>query len=459
MRDGLDAATLALYTSGEFELHTRLGVENGSGTRVNLSGRYTKFDLRLPDPSQPIGSLSIDFIRETTAASAVQSLAPTVVASNLNRLDDGVTYSPLLQLGRLVYFDVALTAVGAERPDDASTLWYEVFRGYITRVDWPQWDSRRASIECNDQAGILEIAKSEQAYTYVAGTPIETVARQILDNNGFTDVPLYFPAATGKVLPNDYTPGLQKTVWSQLWALAQSMGWVAFYRYRGHNPPELTFFAPAREKTDPDMTVDAYDFRALGINEQEVRNVGYLAFFDAVGAQQLIGPFENAASIAKYGGSKQIRRPFWIKLEEDSPIRSTAEATDMLNAALSDVSDPDAVASALLPPMVFAESGVDLYEFVANPRLFDSNQTLAPFSITVSQQAGQDPVSIVDVRGVPTAGAQTWLSLATGVELTTLEVRYSGPAEGQNISATFNPALHVYMQIRRTDQEWPDEWV
>src|SRR5690606_35367217 len=42
---------------------------------------------------------------------------------------------------------------------------------------------------------------------------------------------------------------------------------------------------------------------------------------------------------------------------------------------------------------------------------------------------------------------------------TTLEVRYSGPAEGQNISATFNPALHVYMQIRRTDQEWPDEWV
>ncbi|MHB1170802.1 MAG: hypothetical protein ACYC28_16120, partial [Longimicrobiales bacterium] len=42
---------------------------------------------------------------------------------------------------------------------------------------------------------------------------------------------------------------------------------------------------------------------------------------------------------------------------------------------------------------------------------------------------------------------------------TGLEVRYSGPAAGQNINATFNPALHVYMQVRRTDQAWPTEWV
>src|SRR5690606_26662421 len=42
---------------------------------------------------------------------------------------------------------------------------------------------------------------------------------------------------------------------------------------------------------------------------------------------------------------------------------------------------------------------------------------------------------------------------------TGLEVRYSGPSAGQNISPTFNPALHAFMQIRRTDQSWPTDWV
>jgi hypothetical protein len=411
MRQGIDNATLALYMSGIFDLHTRLKVENGSGTPINLFGRYTRYSLNLPNPSTPIASLTVDFIRETTKDQAINSLAPTVAASLLNRLSDGITYSPLLQLGRKVVFEVALTEVSAARPADASTLWYEVFRGYITKVDWPEEDSRKASISCNDLAGILQHEKSSEPFTYAAGTTLETVAQEILTNNGFNNVVIDFPVLTGKVIPVNYTPGIQKTIWSQLWDLAQSMGWIVYYGYTGRNTLKLRFFEPAREKTDPDMEIDAIDFSSLGIDEDEVRNNGWMAFFDENGAQKLIGPYVDEASVIKYGGSELIRRPFWINLTADSPIRSEDEAIEMLMAALTDVADPDALATAITSPLVFGEVSLDLYEFLRKDRLFDSNQVFAPTAISIEETAGSFPYSSVSVRGVPTAGSGTWRKL------------------------------------------------
>lgn len=39
-----------------------------------------------------------------------------------------------------------------------------------------------------------------------------------------------------------------------------------------------------------------------------------------------------------------------------------------------------------------------------------------------------------------------------------IEVRYSGPEPGQNTSSTFNPAAHVYMQVRQANGQWPATW-
>jgi hypothetical protein len=580
MRPNIDAATLALYISGEFDLHVRIKVENGSGTMINLFGRYTLYNLKQPDTSEPIGSLRIDFIRETTSTGLAQSFAPTIVASNYNKLDDGVTYSPLLQLGRLVTYEIALTAINGVRPIDASTLWYEDFRGYIADVDWPEYDSRKASILVHGLAGVLQHQKSEAEYFYAAGTPHEDVAREILDNNGFATWDVRFPVTTlqydsdpyvagdalfswpvvpitpgatyrvrmrarnlsgtsrnygvvnfkdamgasivgsgsdgigwlskgtyhywgvsnaafpavwtsyeftitptqipsnavsmqvgallgrdfagvvefqrmgiydsdenlltpdfnsigtswsrsatsfqsvlalarfaivdvgsptGKVIPIEYAPGLQKPVWSQLWDLAQSLGWICYMRYTTREgPPILTFFEPIRSKVSSDMTIEAYDYTPLSIKEEELRNVGYLAYFNTANHQEMIGPLEDLTSLAKYGGSLGIRRPFWIKLEIDSPIRSSAEAHEMLRAALSDVANPDMIGNAQTFPLVFGEVGVDRYTFLANNRHFDSNQLLAPFSITVVHVAAQEPYSSVGVRGLPTAGSKTW---------------------------------------------------
>src|SRR5690606_37099475 len=39
-----------------------------------------------------------------------------------------------------------------------------------------------------------------------------------------------------------------------------------------------------------------------------------------------------------------------------------------------------------------------------------------------------------------------------------VEIRYSGPNPGQNISGAFNPMLHLYMQVRREGESWPSQW-
>jgi hypothetical protein len=415
LRQGVDSATLALYQSGIFDMHSRVRVENGSGTPIDLFGRYFDYLWKLPNPNEPIGSLTVSFVRETTADNLTTSLAPTVVSSSFNKLDNGTSYSPLLQLGRIVTLDIALTVVGGARPAGGSTLWYRVFDGYITNVDWPEHESRTASITCNGLAGILQIAKSEDSYVYTAGSTLETIAQQILTNNGFGSIPITFTEPTNKTIPVDYGPGLQKTIWSQIWDLAQSMGWIVTYRYFNRTTPTLTFYPPAREKVSTDMTVTAWDYQALSIDEREVRNVGYMAFWNSQGQDQLIGgppDFENEQSIIKYGGSKMIRRPFWIRLEQDSPIRRQEDAEDMLAAALSDVSDPDAIASVITFPLIFAESGVDRYLFPAKQRLFDSAQNFAPFAVSVHVTADEQPYSVVDVRGVPTAGARTWRTIS-----------------------------------------------
>lgn len=410
MRSGLDATTASLYSSGSYDVHWRLKVANGSGTLKSLQGRYFGLRFRQPDPHEPIGSLNFQVIRDSTISGAAGSLSPLVAASTFNKLDDTTTYSPLLQLGRSTTLDIHLTAVGASRPADGSANWYEVFKGIITKVAWPKFDDGTLSIDCNDIGAILQHAKSEAAYTYAASTSLETVVAQILSNNGFGSWVTYFPVATGKVLPNTYSPGLQKTVWSQLQAVAQSMGWVAYHRYRGQNPVELTFFAPARSKTVPDMTVRADDFSMLDLDEAEVRNVGFLVYVDGAGIEQMIGPQVDTASITKYGN---IRRPFWIKLDKNSPVRASTEATEMLTAALSDVADPDIVAIADTVPLVFAESGTDLYDIPANTRFFDSGQSWALFGNTVNVASDAEARSSVGLRGVPTAGMKSWKYLAT----------------------------------------------
>jgi hypothetical protein len=404
VRTGVDAPTLALYESGVYDTHSRIKVANGSGTLINLQGRFTSYQVQQPNPNAPVAGLTVELLREL--GTPASSLAPKVSASTFNKLDDAVTYSPLLQIGRAVTKEIALTAQGGARPADGSSLWYEVFRGVITAVTWPKYDSRKCSITCGDRSAVLKLTKSETAYTYAAGTSIEDAIQAVLTNNGIAYT-FSCPVATGKVLASTYAPGRQKPVWDQVQALAQSIAWLCWFRYTSTSTLNLTLFSPARSKVVADLTQPfVWDWDDLSVNQEEIRGVGFASVVDENGTRREVGPAENATSIAKYGG---IRRAFWIVLNEDSPVRNVADATDMLTDAMSDVSDPDTLAAALVPCPVFAESGVDLYEFPADERFFDSAQLMAPFGITWGKVEDQDAVGTLTLRGAPSAGTRLWL--------------------------------------------------
>lgn len=410
--------TLGLWESGEFDCHFRFCVANGSGTLIGLDGRYISGQVVFPNPNAPIGGMTITLLRELTAG---MSLSPLVQSSTLNRLDDGVTYSPLLQIGRIVTFDMVMTEPHEARPLDASPLWTEIFRGRITLIKWPDRLARKVTLTCSDFFGALQISKSEAEYVYTAGTSLEVAMQQMLDNNGYGSIILNVPVATGKVLSADYAPGLQKPVWEQIWASAQSVGWLVWGRYTDATTLALTLFSPERTKIIADLTIPVlYDFQDISVSEEEIRNAGYVVYTDENGERQMIGPVDNAASIATYGN---IRRPFWINLEPDSPVRSTADASALLDDALADVADPDVLAVALVPPMPFVNSAVDLYIFPAgmgkhgtagSAEFFDQDETLAPFASSLDFTAEEFPQTTLSLRGLPSAGSRTWSGRQTG---------------------------------------------
>ena len=319
MRTGVDGGTFGYYNSQRFETWERFKVANGSGTPVDVSLRVTGYNLQLPQPNLPIGALTVDLARD-----ASPSLSPVVVGSTLNRLNDGTTFFPLLQVGSTVTMEVALGQQGlgpAGRPADGSSLWYEVFRGTIGNVKWGQFGTHVVSITVLDLGGVLQKMKSQAEYTYTAGTAIETVAQQILTNNGATWVSFSCPVATGKVLPNDVKPGLQKTVWEQLANLFRQAGMVLWWRYSGNSTLQLVAFEPPRNKTVVDQSFSIVtDYTQLEIDENDIGSTGYIVYYDENGVQQTIGPMPDSASIAKYGGQYGMERPFWIVLTADSPV-------------------------------------------------------------------------------------------------------------------------------------------
>jgi hypothetical protein len=407
--DRLDSDTLALYLSGRYDVHARLRVENGSGTLVDMQGRWISIQREFPNPDAPIGSLSVDLLRETDYEGS-DSLAPMVQVSTWNRLNDGVTYSPLLITGRELRLSVALTAERGARPANNSALWYEVFRGHIAKVPGPRRDSHVISIRCNEYPGQLKVAKSETAYTYAAGIAVEAAIRQVLNNNGFTLLGMYTPVPSGKVLSTTYAPGRQKAVWDQVHELAQSIGWVLWPTYRAatNQTPSLTFFAPARDKTTPTLAladIAFRDFEQFEMDEEALRNVGYGQFTNLAGIREEVGPVVDSDSIARYGG---VRRPFWISFAADSPVRKSADMMAVLEDAVSDSADPDVLATALVPAMPFVECASDLYTFPADARFFDTPQNYAPYAASFSLRADAPHSGQISLRGKPSAGYRTW---------------------------------------------------
>ena len=183
--------------------------------------------------------------------------------------------------------------------------------------------------------------------------------------------------------------------------------------------------------TSVDYTVGPdryYDVAGLKISRAGVRNVVRVKY----GVSQLDRTtieVSDAASIAKYG-----RR--WMEIAEGgtSQIDTESEATQMANAILGDLSEPDADQSVEMPYLWTADLG-DFVRFEANGYHYDSDQDLAVlgFSHVLSGDRSRTTLSC---RGKPSGGSKRWLALEARPGVAPQNDFYQGAAaEGVTASA------------------------
>ena len=473
MRTDLVAGELALLQGAAYDEHWRLKVANGDGTLIDLSTRLRSGSVQLPNPSAPIGIAEVTLQREI-GNDVSASLSP-LVASSMNVLDDSVTASPLVHIGRAVTLELALTAVGGARPADGSTSWHEIIGGFVKQPSWPNLRSGDISVEIHDRAYKLMRTYIESPTKHVTGTTIEATIQAVLDNTmGAGVYPLTVDdvaagGTTGSALSVNYTPDVIP-VWESIQALAASIGWVLWYRYDAAGAAVLTLTEPRRAKTVADYTFTTAQFTdvdRLTIIEEDIRNVVRVSYVNELDADAFVTA-EDATSIATFGA---IRRYMHISEGTESPIRSSAAATTLINAALTDTKDPDAdhtikTIGAWWP----GEPSVDLYSFALNTTLYDTAQGLAPYSIGLNFKAGTMASATIQARGKPSAGSGTWRSRSTKdtddvaaaarlrlqdfreISRTETTIKY-GWTIGPNLAFSF---IHDYLEAQPyTTDKWP----
>lgn len=250
----------------------------------------------------------------------------------------------------------------------------------------------------------------EGALTPTTGYAVQSVMQQILNDNGLSSITLSTPTSPSwNILPYKQD---RTSVFDALRALATQIGWDLRMRWdSGTSTFKLTFFDPNRTKTTPDYTFDSDDYEQLtevSVDKQEIRNViqviyGNRATLTPLGqSKRTVLQVSDSASITKYG-----RLFFEIAEESTSNIDSSAEATTLANAALSDLKEPTVSHSADLAfGFPYAELN-DLYRFKANGRHYSADQDLACMSISHSVAEGVMRTSIA-CRGKPALSARVW---------------------------------------------------
>lgn len=252
-----------------------------------------------------------------------------------------------------------------------------------------------------------------------AGTLVETVMQQIIDDNlgagVFTlSVPVS-PAWAIKAYKQD-----RGTIWAALVALSDQIGWDLRFRWdSGSSSFKLTLLKPDRAKTTADRAFTPsrrYPLRRMPLQVQWIRNVIRVWYSDSADLDAEKRPkrkkYEatDAASIAAYG-----RRFMEIAEAATANIDTTAEATALANACRDDLALPVTDHEAEVPFFRFVEL-FDLYQWNADGIHYDSDQKLATVGYSHAVSGGSSPKArtTISCRGKPSAGMKHWLEKGAG---------------------------------------------
>jgi hypothetical protein len=291
--------------------------------------------------------------------------------------------------------------------DRLNGCYYQCTIGGVSGATEPVWPTAvNATVVSGTatfkRAGVTSVAASE---------PVENIIRKIISNN---NLPPAFALATSP------SPGWmirafaqqRESVWSAITKLAQQIGWALRYKANSSGGFELYLYDVLRARTTTDYIFQANEYLSVDAaskNITQIRNAVRVIYSDSNDRDPQQVPKRkqvtaiDAVSIAKYG-----RRFMEITESSASNIDTTAEATTLANAILSDLKDPNfdfAVTVEFFPWVELA----DRYIFQPNGRHFSSDQVMAVVGFEHMISGGEARTKIT-CRGTPSIGTGRWLS-------------------------------------------------
>lgn len=256
--------------------------------------------------------------------------------------------------------------------------------------------------------------KEKGSTSQTAGTAVETVMQQIIDDNlGAGVFTLNVPASPSwsiKAYKQD-----RVSVWDALRKLADQIGWDLRFRWdSGSSSFKLTLLQPDRAKTTADRTFTPsarYPLQSMPTSVQWIRNairVWYSDSGDLDASQRPKRKFYEATSSSSITAYR--RRFMEISEASASNIDSATEAQRLAEACRDDLCLPIADHVCEVPFFRFVELQ-DLIQWNGDGLHYDSNQKLAVVSYRHRVTAGERPTArtTITTRGKPSAGMRHWL--------------------------------------------------
>lgn len=375
--------------TGEFDTATAMSpradadvkveVQNGSGTykdlRSLLGFQWTAIVDWGETVDTKVATATITLVNRIGAAN--QTLAPLIESSVLNVLDDAVTYSPLIDVGRLIRFSTATV------PHGTAPISGDFRAGFTGRISGHSINDQGGlwagpiTLQCSDLgAWLMDLQVESQGKEY--GDPdsppaLLTVLQAVIDDW----LPAGDPAVTvvkqssSNFAVTKWTQGETKVMEALQTLVLDSVGEDIRYRFDASHVSTLQWFDPDRSRVTVDATFakETYILKTLDTAIDDVRNAGSMPYTDVDAGTAGSVTAESASSIAAY-------RRRYFRLPASTMLTTRAEAQTVIDTVVNDLEAPLAQAQITLPFCWFVQL-FDRYTFEANNRQYSDDQTLS----------------------------------------------------------------------------------
>lgn len=427
----LSAGETKVYASEAKGVHLDVRVKDEAASWVNLCDleghNFVEEVQHVKDIDAPVESATIRLFRSIYDF----KLSPLYSASKINNPSGGA--QERLGINREIVIRVAVMPAGSGEP--AASDWRLIFHGDVDQID-----VTGMTLQCVDLGGRLQRLRMERAAqpdaTPGGSTPVksgdpyvaagtseaaEDVMQAILDDWApALSITLHTPSSPGWDLigadPDEgggYTPPADSNVLDALRSIASMIGWDVRYVFdTSLNDPitaaatgdfRLRFYEPPRTNITSDITLTSSQYRNITVLEDilaTVANRVEVMYLNTLGVLCSVIA-EDAASQTAFG-VLYMR----VDAEQIPGIHEDADAEDLAEAILHDVSDPTA-AMGVDADFRYDVELYDLIRFLANGELWDSSQELAVSGVRHTFSEGRASTAI-SLRGTIAGHRAPW---------------------------------------------------